>query len=66
MTKKAGNLLKTLHKSSFLKLHRQSPQPQSQQMDLSEFYCYKPSLKWNPKVEELYIEESFKEINVLH
>ncbi|KAL3502535.1 hypothetical protein ACH5RR_036984 [Cinchona calisaya] len=55
MTKKAGNLLKTLHKSSFLKLHRQSPQPQSQ-MDLSERYCYKPSLKWNPKVEEYFIK----------
>lgn len=28
------------------------------QMDLSERYCFKPKLKWNPKVEE-YFEKAY-------
>ncbi|XP_027172981.1 putative methyltransferase NSUN6 [Coffea eugenioides] len=51
MIKKAGHVLKTLCKTSSLPLHRQS----QGQMDLSERYCYKPSLKWNPNVEEYFI-----------
>ncbi|CAI9089750.1 OLC1v1024383C1 [Oldenlandia corymbosa var. corymbosa] len=52
MRKKARHFLKTLQSRTSLLLHRQIHMDSSP----TERYCYKPILKWNPQVEEYFIQ----------
>ncbi|KAK6116314.1 hypothetical protein DH2020_049941 [Rehmannia glutinosa] len=51
--KKERDFLKTLHRT-LLTLHHQKPS--IPKMDPSERYCYNPTLRWNPQVEEYFVK----------